>query len=83
MRSHLVTLALIAGCGSAATPARSPAPAAHAELSPALAPLAWWLGDWEAETGGGSEHWLAADGAIYGVALPPGAGWPRSIHRAR
>jgi ketosteroid isomerase-like protein len=46
-----------------------PAPAASAELSPALAPLAWWLGDWEASDGTGSEHWIAAAGAIYGVAL--------------
>ena len=46
-----------------------PAPAASAELSPALAPLAWWLGDWDASDGTGSEHWIAAAGAIYGVAL--------------
>lgn len=45
------------------------APAASAELSPALAPLAWRLGDWEANDGTGSEHWIAAAGAIYGVAL--------------
>jgi ketosteroid isomerase-like protein len=46
-----------------------PAPAASAELSPALAPLAWWLGDWDASDGTGSEHWIAVAGAIYGVAL--------------
>jgi ketosteroid isomerase-like protein len=40
-----------------------------AELTPALAPLAWWLGDWDADDGKGSEHWVAAGGAIYGVAL--------------
>lgn len=39
------------------------------ELSPALAPLARWLGDWDASDGPGSEHWVAAAGAIYGVAL--------------
>jgi len=46
-----------------------PAPAVSAELSPALAPLAWWLGDWDTSDGTGSEHWIAAAGAIYGVAL--------------
>ena len=38
------------------------------ELSPALAPLAWWLGDWEAENGT-KEHWVAAAGAIYGISF--------------
>jgi hypothetical protein len=46
-----------------------PAPAVSADLSRALAPLAWWLGDWDASDGTGSEHWIAAAGAIYGVAL--------------
>jgi ketosteroid isomerase-like protein len=50
---------------------RSPSQSAAVdpELSPALAPLAWWLGDWAASDGPGSEHWIAAGGAIYGVAL--------------
>jgi len=39
------------------------------ELSPALAPLAWWLGDWEAQDGSTREHWVAAAGAIYGVSF--------------
>ena len=58
---------LLAACarpGSAPVAPASPAP----ELSPALAPLAWWLGDWDADDGNGSEHWIAAAGAIYGVA---------------
>jgi ketosteroid isomerase-like protein len=57
-------------------------PEVAAELSPALAPLSWWLGDWETAggpsaggpSGGGSggktsEHWVAAAGAIYGAVL--------------
>lgn len=32
-------------------------------------PLAWWLGDWDDRAGQGSEHWITAAGAIYGVAL--------------
>lgn len=42
------------------------------ELSPALRPLAWWLGDWSASDGKGQEHWIAADGAVYGVSLLDG-----------
>jgi ketosteroid isomerase-like protein len=54
-----------------ATPAGFPeaAAAGTGELSPALAPLAWWLGDWDQRDGKGSESWVAAGGAIYGVAL--------------
>lgn len=52
-----------AGAGAGA------AGATTAELSPALAPLAWWLGTWEAEDGASTEHWIAAAGAIYGVSL--------------
>src|ERR1041384_2882576 len=68
---------LLAGCagassnaGSARTSPQAPAAAdASAELSPALTPLAWWLGDWDDAGGNGSEHWIAAGGAIYGVSL--------------
>jgi hypothetical protein len=72
-RPAIPLLTLLACCSkpvapaAPATPTAPPAPAA--ELSPALTPLAWWLGDWNAEGGNGSEHWVAAAGAIYGVAL--------------
>ncbi len=65
----------LAGCshgGASASGSTAPAAAATAELSPALAPLAWWLGDWDAADGNGSEHWIAAAGAIYGIGLHPG-----------
>jgi ketosteroid isomerase-like protein len=69
----VVLLAGCAGASSNAGPARTaeppPAAAASAELSPALTPLAWWLGDWDDADGNGSEHWVAAAGAIYGVSL--------------
>lgn len=73
-------IALLAIAASCSAPPRSPpslgkreavAPAHSPELSPALAPLAWWLGDW-ALRDGGTEHWVAAGGALYGVALSPG-----------
>ena len=55
-----------AATATAASPSSTPA---ASELSPALSPLAWWLGDWDADDGIGSEHWVAAAGAIYGVSL--------------
>lgn len=69
----------IAGCGprpasrglpaptSPPAPAPAPSRAPSAELPPALAPLAWWLGAWDGDEG--SEHWVAAGGALYGIAL--------------
>src|ERR1043166_7019728 len=80
-RLSLVVFVLVAGCArpgpprsasslpGPAGPAGPASPDASAELSPALTPLAWWLGDWDASDGNGSEHWVAAAGAIYGVAL--------------
>lgn len=65
----LLSSLLAAACGGkppAEAPGAGPGPA---ELSPALAPLAWWLGAWEAEDGASTEHWTAAAGAIYGVSL--------------
>jgi hypothetical protein len=64
----LVVVLALAGCTKSTAPT-TPSPAALNELSPALMPLAWWLGDWEADDGKGTEHWVAAAGAIYGVSL--------------
>lgn len=77
LRSVIALSVLLAACAphgpapaspSSMRPSSQPA-AVSPELSPALAPLAWWLGDWDASDGQGSEHWIAAAGAIYGVAL--------------
>lgn len=71
MRTRTIALLLIsilaASCGGKS--AGKPGGAAAQELSPALAPLAWWLGDWKAEDGSSTEHWVAVAGAIYGVSL--------------
>ncbi len=67
-------LAILVACGGSSAPAPTltppPGPARTvdtSELSPALLPLAWWLGDWKGDAG--AEHWVAASGAIYGIAL--------------
>ncbi|MDQ3335784.1 MAG: nuclear transport factor 2 family protein [Myxococcota bacterium] len=67
---RILTLILsLTACGSGPKTPESAAP--NAELSSALTPLAWWLGDWKAKTG--TEHWVAASGAIYGIALKDNA----------
>ncbi len=66
MHIPLAALVHCVACGGVSRPAIQP-PEQPSELSPALTPLAWWLGDWKSEDG--SEHWVAAAGAIYGVGL--------------
>ncbi|CAN5917246.1 hypothetical protein BH11MYX3_BH11MYX3_06270 [soil metagenome] len=66
MRFAGAAVLVCVACGGATKATVSP-PAPSTELSPALAPLAWWLGDWKSKDG--SEHWTAAAGAIYGVGL--------------
>ena len=68
-RPALAVVSLLAACSTPAPATPAPPPRSTAELSPALARLAWWLGDWDALGGNASEHWVAAAGAIYGVAL--------------
>jgi ketosteroid isomerase-like protein len=66
----LALILCLAACGPAPKPpekAAAPSP----ELSGALVPLAWWVGDWTSPAG--MEHWVAASGAIYGIALQDNA----------
>jgi len=64
-------LVFVVACGSAkpgGEPGRPhPPKQPSSELSQALIPLDWWLGTWESAHG--SEHWVAASGAIYGIGL--------------
>lgn len=65
MRLAYLTLFAFA-CSSKPASPRPP----DRELSTALAPLAWWLGDWQVESGAtGTEHWIASSGVIFGIAL--------------
>lgn len=48
-------------------PTRPKPVVADRELSPVLSTLAWLPGDWQSDEG--TEHWIPASGAIYGVAL--------------
>ena len=69
MRAFLV-MTLI-GCGGVQSLPTAPE-GTSSELTPALAPLNWWLGAWESggQCGNGprfSEHWHAVSGAMYGV----------------
>jgi ketosteroid isomerase-like protein len=82
VRSALLAVVLLAACPAP----RSPAPAPNAELSRATQPYAWMLGDWKLDQfesfkngvaekpgpTGSTEHWVAAGGTIYGIALTGG-----------
>lgn len=75
MRAGLVFL-ILAACASTPPQKRAIAPAiptTNAELSPALAHLAWWPGVWTAT--GTTESWVAVSGALYGVALHDAGGF--------
>jgi ketosteroid isomerase-like protein len=69
----LAALALAAACAKPRPKYVPPPPPAAGDLTPALAKLKWWLGSWAAASKAsgddGSETWVAADGALYGVAL--------------
>jgi hypothetical protein len=72
LRSVIATFLPLAACAPhspappPSSPMRSPSQTAAVspELSPSLAPLAGWLGDRDARDGQGSEHRIAAAGAI-------------------
>lgn len=59
----LATLLASAACGGSHV--RPVEPTAGPDLSPALAPISWIVGDWTHEHG--EEHWVATAGVLYGV----------------
>ncbi len=62
---------IVVACGGARSAPATP-DVSNPELSPALAPLAWWLGDWQACANPQlEEHWVAVSGALYGVSFSP------------
>ncbi|MBA3453308.1 MAG: DUF4440 domain-containing protein [Deltaproteobacteria bacterium] len=64
----LVLAACIAAPATTTTTTTTPKPMdQQSELSSVLSSLSWLTGDWQGDEG--AEHWIAADGAIYGVAL--------------
>lgn len=69
MRALLViVLAACSGSASTGFGPTTPKPTpATSELSPVLDTLGWLAGDWQSDEG--TEHWIPAGGAIYGVAL--------------
>ena len=70
MRALVFFISLV-GCGGAKS-APTTSGAASPELSPALAPLQWWLGDWQScDDGKLQEYWTAVSGAMYGVGFSP------------
>jgi hypothetical protein len=71
VRAALVALAL-AACGGAPKKPTVTVPAVE-ELGATLKPLSWWLGTWDGT--GGTEHWVAASGALYGVAFAHAGGF--------
>src|SRR5687767_14367907 len=77
MRRGLVAVILASCASRAPTPTPAPAQPAPAsdeilpgpDVTPSFAPVSWILGDWQRDGVRGSEHWFAAAGALYGVAL--------------
>src|SRR5262245_30243898 len=44
-----------------------PGPPPGPDVTAALAPMQWLVGDWQRDGARGSEHWLANAGVLYGV----------------
>ena len=65
MPRSLPALAFVLAAACGASPVRVAEPLAGPDLSPALAPISWIVGDWAHD--GGVEHWVATAGVLYGV----------------
>jgi ketosteroid isomerase-like protein len=72
MSRCLVAAVFLAACGSKSVapkpqPAPDPSPSPSHELTRALDPVAWLVGDWHEDLGSGTSHWVAAGGTLYNV----------------
>lgn len=77
MRIVCVSFVIAVACGGGGKRVQGPEPVSGPDLSPALAPVRWMVGDWEHE--GGREHWVAAAGVFYGVGFHAGGGFEAMI----
>jgi hypothetical protein len=57
-------LLVLAACGGSARPVTDPT-----DVTPALEPASFMIGDWAYVDGSGVEHWRPIEGAIWGVAF--------------
>lgn len=62
MRILILALVALVACGGTTTSVP-----VHAELTPALEPVAWLLGDWRSDQS--DVHWVAAGGTLYRLGM--------------
>jgi ketosteroid isomerase-like protein len=87
MKRALIVAFVFAGCGHSrekldvsGPPDQVPAiDAGVPGISAGILPEAWLVGDWQSDDGTMHEHWVAADGALYGVRFVQGGGFEASI----
>lgn len=77
VRLAFASILLAVACGGSKPQVAAPEPAAGPDLSPALAPVRWMVGDWENEDV--TEHWVAVAGVFYGVAFHRDGGFEAMI----
>lgn len=69
--ASVLAAVLLAACGGTKQ-VHTAEPASGPDLSPALAPISWIIGDWQHDDG--QEHWVATAGVLYGVGVAADGG---------
>ena len=77
MRRAALSLLIVTACGGSPPRPAGPEPQSGPDLSRALAPVRWMVGDWEHP--GGREHWVATAGVFYGVGFLADGGFEAMI----
>jgi hypothetical protein len=77
MRHAALSLLIVTACGGSPPRPAGPEPQSGPDLSPALAPVRWMVGDWEHP--GGREHWVATAGVFYGVGFLTDGGFEAMV----